>query len=233
MPLDLPNPMTNITFGGYLTGGGAGGSNMVKGATPMTMVSATAAKTQSLSVAGTAGLYNDDGVQTLIGELKAAAAAAAPAASRAAHTQHWSDFWANADLTITAAARPADPETAAQAEHVTLLDKVNRAAFHSMAAGALPVRPGLVNLGHQLPPVTCLALPSDWCLCRLGVLGGNNAGKISAIKFNAYGIFSAYPSPLEDYRIWGPCQWFQNIRLPYCECRYFLDLDFCPPSTPA
>ena len=170
MPLDLPNPMTNITFGGYLTGGGgagAGGSKMVKGATPMTMVSATAAKTQSLSVAGTAGLYND-GVRTFIGELKAAAAAA-PAASRAAHTQHWSNFWANADLTITAAARPADPATGAQAEHVTLLDKVNRAAFHSMAAGALPVRPGLVNRGHQLPSVTCLL--TDWCLSRLGVRG--------------------------------------------------------------
>jgi hypothetical protein len=51
---------------------------------------------------------------------------------------------------------PADPGTAAQAERVTLLDKVNRAAFHSMAMGK------------------------------------------HAIKFNAYGIFSAYPSPQEE-----------------------------------
>ena len=36
-----------------------------------------------------------------------------------------------------------------------------------------------------------------------------------AIKFNAYGIFGAYEPPQEDYRVWGPCQWFHNIRLPY------------------
>eukprot|EP00035_Acanthoeca_spectabilis_P030105 m.476095 g.476095 ORF g.476095 m.476095 type:complete len:679 (+) comp40063_c0_seq1:968-3004(+) len=37
-----------------------------------------------------------------------------------------------------------------------------------------------------------------------------------AIKFNSYGIYSAYAGPgQEDYRVWGECQWFQNIRLPY------------------
>ena len=84
------------------------------------------------------------------------AATAAKAASRDAHEAVWSDFWAHSDLTIKPAASPADPGVAAQAERVTLLDKVNRAAFASMAKGK------------------------------------------HAIKFNAYGIFSAYPSPQEE-----------------------------------
>ena len=84
------------------------------------------------------------------------AGTAAKATSRAAHEAVWSDFWEHSDLTIKPAASPADPGTAAQAERVTLLDKVNRAAFHSMAMGK------------------------------------------HAIKFNAYGIFSAYPSPQEE-----------------------------------
>eukprot|EP01052_Picozoa_sp_SAG31_P028597 SAG31_NODE_2774_length_5106_cov_5.381748_7_plen_635_part_00 len=168
MPLDLPNTMTNITFGGYLTGGS--GSKMIKGATPMQLVSATAGKVQSLSIAGIAGRY-DEGVEAFIGELKTATATPI---NRAEHTEHWANFWTNADLTITPAAEPNNPAVAAEADRVSLLDRVNRAAFHSMAMG-----------------------------------------NISAIKFNAYGIYSAYPSPLEDYRIWGPCQWFQNIRLPY------------------
>ena len=95
----------------------------------------------------------DDGVDAFVSEL---AANAANTTSRAAHEAVWSDFWEHSDLTIKPAASPADPGTAAQAERVTLLDKVNRAAFHSMAMGK------------------------------------------HAIKFNAYGIFSAYPSPQEE-----------------------------------
>ena len=84
------------------------------------------------------------------------AAAASKPASRDAHEAVWSEFWEHSDLTVKPAASPVNPGTAAQAERVTLLDKVNRAAFHSMAMGK------------------------------------------HAIKFNAYGIFSAYPSPQEE-----------------------------------
>eukprot|EP01046_Picozoa_sp_COSAG06_P013520 COSAG06_NODE_820_length_12102_cov_16.846205_20_plen_163_part_00 len=149
MPSDLPAVLVNQTFGGMLTGGA--GSKMARSG-PMQLRSATASTTQSLSIAGTAGRY-DDGVETFTSEL---AAAAAKPASRDAHEAVWSEFWQHSDLTIRPAASPADPATAAQAERVTLLDKVNRAAFHSMAMGK------------------------------------------HAIKFNAYGIFSAYPSPQEE-----------------------------------
>lgn len=95
----------------------------------------------------------DDGVDTFVSEI---AATAAKTYSREAHEAVWSDFWNKSALTIKPAASPADPATAAQAERVTLLDRVNRAAFHSMAMGK------------------------------------------HAIKFNSYGIFSAYPSPQEE-----------------------------------
>ena len=170
MPPGLENPLTNQTFGGLLTGGT--GSKMVPGGPakpPLTMVSAAPATTQSLVVAGAAGRY-DGGARPFLDGL---AAAAAEPADFGRHAAWWSSFWASSDLTVTAAPSPGDPVVAAAADRVTLLDKVNRAAFHSMAMGA------------------------------------------HAIKFNAYGIFSAYPSPREDYRVWGPCQWFQNIRLPY------------------
>ena len=122
MPTDLPNKMTNITFGGFLTGSG------MSRAGPMQMVSSSAALSQSLSIAGTAGRY-DDGVESFVSELKAAAATPS---SREAHSAVWARFWGNADITITPSAAPQDPATAAQAARVTLLDKVNRAAFHSM-----------------------------------------------------------------------------------------------------
>ena len=173
MPTDLPNQMTNITFGGLLAGGA--GSKMAKGATPMQLVSVDRAQAQSLSIGGVAGRYDGeaakDGLEVFVGELTAATT---KPASREAHSAVWEKFWSSSDLTVTAAVKPDNPSIAVQADRVTLLDKVNRAAFHSMAMG-----------------------------------------KISAIKFNAYGIFSAYPSPKEDFRIWGACQWFQNIRLPY------------------
>ena len=63
---------------------------------------------------------------------------------------------------------------AANADRVTLMDKVTRAGLHFMSRG-----------------------------------------RISGIHSQAYGIFSAYDPPREDYRIWGLCQWFQNMRLPY------------------
>jgi alpha-L-fucosidase 2 len=160
MPLDLPSPMTNITFGGFLTGG-AGSKMARKG---MQLVSETTATTQSLSVGGTAGRF-DDGVAAFEAEVTAAAA---KPASRAAHEAVWSAFWGDSYITITAAASPADAAVAANADRVTLMDKVTRAASHSMSRG-----------------------------------------NISGIHSQAYGIFSAYDPPREDYRIWGPCQWFQ------------------------
>ena len=43
-------------------------------------------------------------------------------------------------------------------------------------------------------------------------------GTVSAIKFHQFGIFSAIADPAKtDWRVWGPAQWFQNIRLPYYE----------------
>ena len=80
---------------------------------------------------GTAGRY-DDGLESFTTEL---AAAAAKTASRDAHQAVWSEFWEHSDITVKAASSPADPPTAAQADRVTFLDKVNRAAFHSMALG--------------------------------------------------------------------------------------------------
>jgi hypothetical protein len=180
------SPLTNITFGGYLSGAAgadagdtadtadnaAGPPPMIKSG-PMQMVSASASTTQAISIAGIADVYND--VATFKADLLAAAHAT-PSPSE--HAATWAAFWANADINITAAVSPANPDVAKAAERVTLLDRVNRAAFHSMA-------------------------------------GGNHA-----IKFNAYGIYSAYPPGQEDYRVWGWCQWFQNIRLPYVPCTH-------------
>ena len=159
MPPDLPSPMTNNTFGGFLTGGA--GSKMAR-TTGMQLVSESAATTQRLSVGGMAGHF-DDGVAAFAAEVTAAAA---KPASREAHEAVWSAFWAESDITITAAASPADAAVAASAARVTLLDKVTRAASHFMSRGL-----------------------------------------ISGIHSQAYGIFSAYDPPREDYRIWGPCQW--------------------------
>ena len=139
------------------------------------MVSLGQSTAQSLSIGGVAGRYDGDGddkdgLDVFIAELTAATM---QPASREAHSAVWEEFWSSSDLTVTAAAKPDNPATAAQADRVTLLDKVNRAAFHSMAMG-----------------------------------------KISAIKFNSYGIFAAYPSPKEDWRVWGPCQWFRESTSP-------------------
>jgi hypothetical protein len=156
------SPLTNITFGGYLSGGIKSG--------PMQMVSAREATTQTISIAGIADIYED------VASFKADLIAAhAKPHSLSQHTATWDEFWANADISITAAASPANPDVAKEAEQVTLLDRVNRFAFHTMAGS---------QQGH-------------------------------AIKFNGYGIYSAYPSGKEDFRVWGWWQWFQNIRLPY------------------
>lgn len=80
---------------------------------------------------GTAGRYND-GLESFAAEL---AAAAAKPASRDAHQSVWTEFWNHSDITVKPAISPTDPATAAQADRVTFLDKVNRAAFHSMALG--------------------------------------------------------------------------------------------------
>jgi hypothetical protein len=167
MPADveLTNPQINSTFGGYLTGGA---DSVLTRSGPNQLTSASSGTSQMLSVAGIAGTYTD--VTTFRSELTAAVAMAT---DRAAHGEYWAGFWANATINVTAAAAPANAAVAAAAQRVTLMDRVNRAAFHSMALG-----------NH-------------------------------AIKFNAYGIYSAYPEGQEDYRVWGPCQWFQNIRLPY------------------
>jgi hypothetical protein len=161
------SPLTNITFGGYISGAaGAGAGAMIKSG-PMQMVSGSESTAQAISIAGTADVYKE--VAAFKADLMAAHA---QAPSPTAHTTTWAEFWGNADINITAAASPVNMDVAKEAERVTLLDRVNRAAFHSMAGGK------------------------------------------HAIKFNAYGIFSAYPPGKEDYRVWGWCQWFQNIRLP-------------------
>ena len=176
MPADLPPPMANITFGGFLYGGAPASKMKIMGRVsggggPMQMVSESAQNSHSLSIAGMAGHYHAGGADAFLADLTAAAK---KPASRSAHSAVWDEFWLGSDITITAAAAPANPAIAAQAARVTLLDRVTRAAMHSMSRG-----------------------------------------NISAIHSQAYGIFSAYASPQEDYRIWGPCQWFQNIRLPY------------------
>eukprot|EP00040_Diaphanoeca_grandis_P036043 m.228213 g.228213 ORF g.228213 m.228213 type:complete len:1005 (+) comp33539_c0_seq1:52-3066(+) len=158
----LVNPVINNTFGGLLSSHG-----MVQTA-PMQMTSSTASSTQSMSIAGTADVY--DNVAPFFADL---VSAVAEPPNPTSHTDVWEQFWSNSDITITPSKAPANTDVAAQASLVTLLDKVNRAAFYSMALGK------------------------------------------HAIKFNAYGIFSTYSSPMEDYRVWGACQWFQNIRLPY------------------
>ena len=52
-----------------------------------------------------------------------------------AHATVWAEFWASSDITITAAATPNNTAVAAKAARVTLMDKISRAAFHSMALG--------------------------------------------------------------------------------------------------
>lgn len=166
MPPGLPNVLINTTFGGYLTGGA---DSKLVASGPMQMTSATAGLSRTLSIAGIAGNFNT--VEAFTGAL---AAAVGKTTEPAAHAAVWAEFWASSDITITAAATANNTAVAAKAGRVTLMDKISRAAFHSMALGE------------------------------------------HAIKFNAYGIFSAYAGAgQEDYRIWGECQWFQNIRLPY------------------
>jgi hypothetical protein len=124
MPTELtqqPSPMTNITFGGLLTGG-AGGSMVQGPAGPMQQISASASATQSLTIAGTAGRF-DDGIEPFLSKLESVAASAP---SRADHSAVWEKFWAGSDITITPAAKPTNPATASMASRVTLLDRVTR-----------------------------------------------------------------------------------------------------------
>ena len=225
---NLVSRLVNITFGGIVTG--ARGSDMVlappprlgdhlagslRNATSHRLVSALASQSQGVAIACAAGVY-DDGVGRFVDDLNAAAVAPS---DRASHNEFWSAFWNASVLDVTAAPATVSPAAAhlrrsdhgssdlgdsyggkgeggaasrhrsrnssgnsqgevstvaAGAKRISLLDRVNRAAFHSMAGG-----------------------------------------RLSAIKFNGYGIFAAYPGPQEDYRPWGPDQWFQNIRLPY------------------
>ena len=52
-------------------------------------------------------------------------------------------------------------------------------------------------------------------VCSSSRVGGGAAGAdFFAIKYNG-GILTAEPEPKEDYRAWGPGQWWQNLRLPY------------------
>lgn len=166
----LPDPQLNNTFGCLLTG--VGGTVLVASGS-MQMMSASPSKFQSVSVAGIAGVYSDE--QQFKADLRAQANPASAPFNRSGHAAYWANFWASSDITVTASTNPkADPKIASAASRITLMDRVTRASFHSMAFGSQ-----------------------------------------SAIKFNAYGIYSAYPNGQEDYRIWGPAQWFQNIRLPY------------------
>ena len=153
--VDAPaDPQLNNTFGGFLSSGTDGPALVATG--PMQLTSATESSRQMLSVAGLAGSYSEE--DAFLQELKAQVA---QPADKAAHAAVWHAFWNSADINITAAALPANPTVAAAASRVTLLDRVNRAAFHSMSMGK------------------------------------------HAIKFNAYGIYAAYPEGQEDYRVWG------------------------------
>lgn len=52
-------------------------------------------------------------------------------------------------------------------------------------------------------------------VCSSGRIGGGAAHTdYFALKYNG-GILTAEPAPKEDYRAWGPGQWWQNLRLPY------------------
>lgn len=165
MPSDLPNARIGTTFGGLLSGGGDGA--LVQSG-PMRMTSTTASTAQFMSVGGAADVYPE--VQDFVIDLEKSIAAPT---NRSAHALFWSTFWANSDISITPSASPNDTAVADEASTVTLMDRVSRAAFYSMALGK------------------------------------------HAIKFNAYGIYSAYAGPgQEDYRVWGECQWVR-VCVPY------------------
>lgn len=52
-------------------------------------------------------------------------------------------------------------------------------------------------------------------VCSSGRIGGGLRGEdYFALKYNG-GILTSEPVPKEDYRAWGPGQWWQNLRLPY------------------
>ena len=52
-------------------------------------------------------------------------------------------------------------------------------------------------------------------VCSSGRIGGGPGGEdYFALKYNG-GILNSEPAPKEDYRAWGPGQWWQNLRLPY------------------
>jgi hypothetical protein len=140
------SPLTNITFGGYLSGAGAGAPAMIKTG-PMQMVSASASATQAISIAGIADVYAD--VASFKTDLMAAQANA-PSPSQ--HNATWAAFWANADINITGSSSPANPDVAAEAKRVTLLDRVNRAAFHSMAAGKHAIKFNGYGIWAAYPP---------------------------------------------------------------------------------
>lgn len=52
-------------------------------------------------------------------------------------------------------------------------------------------------------------------VCSSGRIGGGlNSSDYFALKYNG-GILTSEAVPKEDYRAWGPGQWWQNLRLPY------------------
>ena len=83
----------------------------------------------------------------------------------------------------------------------------------SPPAPPMPPPPPPVSDGFRISRQYVLMRYMD--LCSSGRIGGGATGNdYLALKYNG-GILTAEPVPREDYRAWGPGQWWQNLRLPY------------------
>ncbi len=79
-----------------------------------------------------------------------------------------------------------------------------------------PPPPAPVSDGHLISRQNILMRYMD--VCSSGRIGGGVAhDDYFALKYNG-GILTSEPAPKEDYRAWGPGQWWQNLRLPWVLC---------------
>lgn len=76
-----------------------------------------------------------------------------------------------------------------------------------------PPPPPQVTAGFLISRQNVLMRYMDLCSSsRIG--GGVGSNQYFALKYNG-GILTSEASPKDDYRAWGPGQWWQNLRLPY------------------
>lgn len=121
------NPLSNLTFGAAVS---LNGNGRPVQASPASLL-ATPASHHELGVAGDAYVVTDGDGDAFAARLRRMASTRT---DEAAHNTAWEAFWNRSWIRVTASPSPSsDAALAAAAANVTLLDRLNRLGFASMA----------------------------------------------------------------------------------------------------